>query len=101
MPMDERAIILMVAIVTVLVGAGVGADAAHADNGSATSPTHSDVVNQANAPISSFFQIGLQDAYAPAPSYAITFGFALLYPNFWGAPAGPTARSNRRSAKYS
>jgi hypothetical protein len=30
----------------------------------------------------------------PAPRYAITFGFSLLYPNFWGASRAPVVRSN-------
>src|SRR5260370_37193003 len=63
MPMRDRAIGLIVAV---LVGAGVGADAVQADNGNVMSSTQSDLVNQANAPISSIFQIRLQDAYAPA-----------------------------------
>jgi hypothetical protein len=61
--MRDRAIALIVAV---LVGTGVGANATQADNGNAMSPTQSDLVNQANAPISSIFQIRLQDAYAPA-----------------------------------
>jgi len=58
-----RAIALIFAV---LIGAGIGAGAAQADSGNATSPVPSDLVNQANAPISSLFQIRLQDAYAPA-----------------------------------
>jgi hypothetical protein len=44
----------------------MGVRVAQADGGSATSPAQSDLVNQANAPISNLFQIRLQDAYAPA-----------------------------------
>ena len=51
-------------IVTLLVVAGIGV--AQADSAPPTSPTQSDLVNQANAPISSLFQIRLQDSYAPA-----------------------------------
>ena len=61
--MSDRAIALILAV---LLGIGIGAGIAQADNGSATSPTQSDLVNQANAPISSLFQVRLQDAYAPA-----------------------------------
>ena len=48
------------------VGGGLGAGAAQADSGNATGPTQAELVNQANAPISSLFQIRLQDSYAPA-----------------------------------
>jgi hypothetical protein len=61
--MSDRAIALILAV---LLGIGIGAGIAQADNGSATSPTQSDLVNEANAPISSLFQVRLQDAYAPA-----------------------------------
>src|ERR1017187_93810 len=61
--MSDRAIALILAV---LLGIGIGAGIAQADNGSATSPTQSDLVNQANAPISGLFQVRLQDAYAPA-----------------------------------
>ncbi len=49
-----------------LVSAVMGASGARADGGSATPLTQAEIVNQANAPISSLFQIRLQDAYAPA-----------------------------------
>ena len=61
--MSDRAIALILAV---LLGIGIGAGIAQADNGSATSPTQSDLVNEANAPISSLFQVRLQDVYAPA-----------------------------------
>jgi hypothetical protein len=53
-------------ILALFVGGGLGAGAAQADSGNATTPTQAELVNQANAPISSLFQIRLQDAYAPA-----------------------------------
>jgi len=53
-------------LLTVLIGAGVGAGAVQADGGNAAGPSQQELVNQANAPISSLFQIRLQDAYAPA-----------------------------------
>jgi hypothetical protein len=50
-----------------MLGADIGAGVARADNGNAPPVlSQSDLVNQANAPISSIFQIRLQDAYAPA-----------------------------------
>jgi hypothetical protein len=61
--MSDRAIALILAL---LVGAGMGAGIAQADSGNASSVSQSELVNQANAPISSLFQIRLQDAYAPA-----------------------------------
>lgn len=61
--MGSHAIALMLAL---LVGAGVGPGIAQADGGTAAAPTQSELVNQANAPISSLFQIRLQDSYAPA-----------------------------------
>jgi hypothetical protein len=61
--MNNRAIALILAL---LVVAGMAKGAARADSANATSPTQSDLVNQANAPISSLFQIRLQDSYAPA-----------------------------------
>lgn len=60
--MKARAV---VRILVCLVAMGIEAGVAHADSGSATL-SQSDLVNQANAPISSLFQIRLQDAYAPA-----------------------------------
>lgn len=60
--MSYRAIALIFAV---SVGAGIGAGAAQADSGNATSPTQPDLVKQANAPISSLFQVRLQDTYAP------------------------------------
>jgi hypothetical protein len=61
--MNDRAIALILAL---LVVAGMAKGAARADSANATSPTQSDLVNQANALISSLFQIRLQDSYAPA-----------------------------------
>ena len=49
-----------------MLGASIGAGVARADSGTAPTLSQSDLVNQANAPISSIFQIRLQDAYAPA-----------------------------------
>jgi hypothetical protein len=49
-----------------LIGAGMVASAARADGGTSGGPSQQELVNQANAPISSLFQIRLQDAYAPA-----------------------------------
>ncbi len=49
-----------------LLGARIGAGQARADNASPPALSQSDLVNQANAPISSLFQIRLQDSYAPA-----------------------------------
>ena len=60
--MSNRAIALTLA----MFAAGIGTSVARADSANATSPTQSDLVNQANAPISSLFQIRLQDSYAPA-----------------------------------
>jgi hypothetical protein len=57
------AIGLMLAL---LVGAGARPAIVRADGGGATTTTQSNLVNQANAPISSLFQIRLQDSYAPA-----------------------------------
>ncbi len=61
--MSNYAIALILAL---LVGVGIGAGIAQADSGNATSLSQADLINQANAPISSIFQIRLQDAYAPA-----------------------------------
>jgi hypothetical protein len=61
--MSNRAIALILAL---LVGVGIGAGVAQADSGNATSLSQADLINQANAPISSIFQVRLQDAYAPA-----------------------------------
>jgi len=61
--MSHRGIVLILAL---LSGLTVGASIARADSASAPSPTQSELVNQANAPISSLFQVRLQDAYAPA-----------------------------------
>ena len=61
--MSNYAIALILAL---LVGVGIGAGVAQADSGNATSLSQADLINQANAPISSIFQIRLQDAYAPA-----------------------------------
>jgi len=59
--MSYRAIAVSVVLVLVL---RVGI--AQADSTSPPPPTQAELVNQANAPISSIFQIRLQDAYAPA-----------------------------------
>src|SRR6202140_5285037 len=54
-------------ILALMLGAGVGAGIARADNANAAPAlSQSDLVKQANAPISSLFQIRLQDSYAPA-----------------------------------
>ena len=47
--MSYRAIVLMLSL---LVGAGIGASGARADGGSAATLTQAEIVNQANAPIS-------------------------------------------------
>jgi hypothetical protein len=49
-----------------LIGVDTGATDARADSGNAPSPSQTDLVNQANAPISNLFQVRLQDSYAPA-----------------------------------
>ena len=61
--MSSRALTLILA--SLLVG-GIGKGVAQAQNANPTTPTQSELVNQANAPISSLFQIRLQDSYAPA-----------------------------------
>ena len=53
-------------VLVLLVGAGTGASVAQADNANGPALSQSDLVKQANAPISSLFQIRLQDSYAPA-----------------------------------
>src|SRR5258708_25100110 len=58
-----RAIALLLAV---LIGSGIGETIAQADSGNSASPSQTDLVNQANAPISNIFQIRLQDTYAPA-----------------------------------
>src|SRR3984893_18000131 len=50
-----------------MLRASMGAGVARADKPNAAPPlSQSDLVKQANAPISSLFQIRLQDSYAPA-----------------------------------
>jgi hypothetical protein len=61
--LSERAIALILAA---FVCAVIGSNTAHADSGNSAIQAQSDLVNQANAPISSVFQVRLQDAYAPA-----------------------------------
>lgn len=61
--MSYRAIALILAL---LVCVSIGAGFAQADSGNATTLTQTELVNQANAPISSLFQVRLQDSYAPA-----------------------------------
>jgi hypothetical protein len=62
--MSDLALALFLAL---LFGASMGSGIASADSGTAApAVSQSDLVNQANAPISSLFQIRLQDAYAPA-----------------------------------
>jgi hypothetical protein len=61
--MRHRAIALILAL---LVGAGTGAGAVDADNANTPVLSQSDLIKQANAPISSLFQIRLQDSYEPA-----------------------------------
>ena len=54
-------------ILALMLGASMGAGVARADNATAAPVlSQSDLVKQANAPISSLFQIRLQDSYAPA-----------------------------------
>ena len=60
--MSSRAITL---ILVLLIQTGIGG-VARSDGGTATTLTQTEIVNQANAPISSLFQIRLQDSYAPA-----------------------------------
>jgi hypothetical protein len=61
--MSVRAIALLLALLAVM-STGVGI--AQADGGNPPQISQSDLVNQANAPISSLFQVRLQDSYAPA-----------------------------------
>ena len=61
--MSIRAIALLLALLAVM-STGVGI--ARADGGNPPQISQSDLVNQANAPISSLFQVRLQDSYAPA-----------------------------------
>jgi hypothetical protein len=54
-------------ILALMLGVTMGAGFARADNANVPPPiSQSDLVKQANAPISSLFQIRLQDSYAPA-----------------------------------
>jgi|SRR6202522_1473636 len=61
--MSYRAIALILAL---LPAVSITVSVARADSGTTPSISQSDLVNQANAPISSIFQVRLQDAYAPA-----------------------------------
>ena len=61
--MSTRALALILAI---WASAFIGASAARADSGNPTTQAESNLVNQANAPISSLFQVRLQDSYVPA-----------------------------------
>jgi hypothetical protein len=61
--MSSPAIALL--LVSVL-GAYMAASVVQADSGTPPTISQSELVNQANAPISSIFQIRLQDSYAPA-----------------------------------
>ena len=62
--MRHRATILILAL---MLGVTMGAGFARADNANVPPPiSQSDLVKEANAPISSLFQIRLQDSYAPA-----------------------------------
>jgi hypothetical protein len=61
--MSNRAICLLLAA---LLGGCIAASVAQADSGTVPTLSQSELVNQANAPISSIFQIRLRDAYAPA-----------------------------------
>ena len=61
--MRSRALTLILASLLV---SGMGKGFAQAQNANLATPTQSELVNQANAPISSLFQIRLQDSYAPA-----------------------------------
>src|SRR5271168_4656762 len=58
----SQAVSLLLAALMAWVGTG----SARADSSTATTLTQAEIVNQANAPISSLFQIRLQDSYAPA-----------------------------------
>jgi hypothetical protein len=55
-----------VRILACLLALAIQVRVAQADNGSAPTLSQSELVNQANAPISSLFQVRLQDSYAPA-----------------------------------
>jgi hypothetical protein len=55
-------VLLLAMAVTARLAIGL----AQADSGSAPSPSRTELVNQANAPISNLFQVRLQDSYAPA-----------------------------------
>ena len=61
--LSNRGIALILAL---WLGAAIGPSAARAAGGNSTNQAQSDLVNQANAPISSVFQIRTQDSYAPA-----------------------------------
>jgi hypothetical protein len=57
---------LLALLLAFLSGAITGVGSARADSSNPPPISQSDLVNQANAPISSIFQIRLQDSYAPA-----------------------------------
>jgi len=52
-------------IAGVVLGVAIAASGAPADDGNSVRPAESNLVKQANAPISSILQIRVQDSYAP------------------------------------
>jgi hypothetical protein len=76
--MTNRAIVTLLAMM-LCVSIGVGV--AQADTGNAPYLSQSGLVNCFAEPAWNV------SANGPAPRYAITFGFALLYPNFCGSRA--------------
>ena len=52
-------------IAGVVLGVAIAVSGAPADDGNSVRPAESNLVKQANAPISSVLQIRLQDGYAP------------------------------------
>jgi hypothetical protein len=67
----------------VLLGSALPVCGAWADDAGSVRPAP-DLVNQANAPISSILQLRLQDTWVPDIVHVReTFGVSFLYPNFW------------------
>lgn len=62
---DRGARILRILIFGALFIAAIGVKGAQADDGNRIVPTKPNLVNEANAPISSILQVRLQDTYAP------------------------------------
>lgn len=56
---------LLSAIGCLLAGSAIGVGAARADDGKPSPPTQPNLVQQANAPIATVFQVRLQDGYTP------------------------------------